>query len=106
MAKLTIERKKELVDQYRFLALFLDGEKIGEIKNGKIMEFDIPAGNHSIYCKVQHCTSKELFFDITEHRGKTFTIGTCAEGRFRKMFVPLYYSLFKSDDYLRMEKVL
>jgi uncharacterized caspase-like protein len=47
-AKVNIHRSKGLVGAIDTISLQLDGAKIGEISNGGDMNFDVPAGTHSV----------------------------------------------------------
>jgi hypothetical protein len=75
MATIKIQRTSEYINLLRNYRLFIDGQKIGTIANGKTKEFEITAGRHSIVGKIDWCSSPELTFDINDNDTKTLLIG-------------------------------
>ena len=51
MAKITIQIKKSWASLLSFHHIYLDDEKIGNVKNYEIWEFDILPGNHNLQIK-------------------------------------------------------
>jgi len=75
MANIKIQRTSEYINLMRDYRLFIDGQKIGTIANGKTKEFEITAGQHSIVAKIDWCSSPELTFDLNDTDTKTVLIG-------------------------------
>ena len=48
MYKLTLSRKKNFVGCLVAFTIYIDNQKVGKIKNGETIQFDITAGNHQI----------------------------------------------------------
>jgi hypothetical protein len=58
MAKIIINRKGEWMNRLRKFQVYVDGEKVGEIKNGSAEEFMVSAGHHSLQCKMgRYCSN-------------------------------------------------
>ena len=66
MASLTIVRDSGYADRIRAYRVILDGQKIGEIRNGETKQFPIAPGRHRIALKVDWCGSKPVDFTVTE----------------------------------------
>lgn len=66
MAKLIIERTSEWNNRMRDIGLYLDGEKIGVIGNGKTKEFDIEPGEHQLWAKIDWCGSRTLNLNLSD----------------------------------------
>jgi hypothetical protein len=105
MARLTIERSNEWVNKIRKIDIYLDNEKLGAVGNGKAMEFDIETGTHTIYCKIDWCSSIPVTFEIGDDRGKTFRLFSFAYGSWWRVFLASYYIAAKRDEYIQMEEV-
>ena len=80
MATIKIQRTSEYINSLRNYRLFIDGQKIGTIANGKTKEFEITAGRHSIVGKIDWCSSPELTVDLNDNDTKTFLIGGFKNG--------------------------
>lgn len=48
MAKLIIERASSFLMRTRPFRVIVDGQDIGEVKNGKTVEYEIPVGKHTL----------------------------------------------------------
>ena len=105
MAKLTIERSGEWINKFRDIGIYLDGEKLDVIANGEVKEFEITPGQHSIYSKIDWVMSRELTFNVSEARGKTFALSSFAKGSFWKTLFVSYYLLARKNDYIMMEEL-
>lgn len=80
MATIKIQRTSEYINLLRDYRLFIDGQKIGTIANGKTKEFEITSGQHSIVAKIDWCSSPELTFDLSDTDTKTVLIGGFKNG--------------------------
>ena len=105
MAKLIIERSSEWANRVRDIGIYVDETKLGVIGNGKIIEFDIAPGTHTIYSKIDGLTSIPLTFEIGDDRGKTFRLFSFAYGSWWKIFLAIFYVTIKRNEYIQMEEV-
>ena len=80
MATIKIQRTSEYINLLRDYRLFIDGQKIGTIANGKTKEFEVTPGQHSIVAKIDWCSSPELTFDFSDTDTKTVLIGSFKNG--------------------------
>jgi hypothetical protein len=67
MSKLIVNRRSEWANRARAIGLYLDGKKIGAIKNGESKEFDLKAGNYKLKAKIEWCGSQVNDFEIKEN---------------------------------------
>lgn len=67
MSKLIIKRVSEWKNKMRDIRIYLDGNKIGTIRNGEIKGFEIEPGQHSLKAKIDRCGSKTITIDLTEN---------------------------------------
>ena len=75
MAIIRLHRTKEYSNYLRDYIIYIDGQKAGTIRNGETKEFNIPEGNHSIYCKIDWCSSPERIFDVRPYEAVEFRTG-------------------------------
>ncbi len=67
MKKITIKRSSEWNNRGRKIGVYIDGEKVGVIKNGEIKEFIIEEGSHKIKAQIDWCGSNNIEFDISNN---------------------------------------
>jgi hypothetical protein len=100
MIKLT--RHSVYADRFRSYKVMLDGMEIGEIKNGEEKEFDVAPGRHQLYLAIDWCRSNTIEFEA----GEDVTEFECASNlQGKKLFLALYYILFKNDGYIALTRV-
>jgi len=75
MAKLIIIRNSEYVNRLRTYLIYLDGVKLGNVANGDSKEFEISAGHHQVWAKINWCSSPTISFDVNEGKAKTYQVG-------------------------------
>lgn len=75
LATLLIERAKQMSLGATMMDLFWNGERIGEIKRGKSIEFKILSGRGELQLGMRHATEKEMIFSepltLTLQEGRT-----------------------------------
>ena len=60
MGTLIIKRKAELANRFRDYKVYINGQKAGTIANGNTEEYALPPGAHTVYCKIDWCTSNAV----------------------------------------------
>lgn len=63
MAKIIISRTSAFSHRFRPFEVFIDGERVGLIKNGSTEEFNTTSGFHKVHCKMSWYYSEA--FNIT-----------------------------------------
>jgi hypothetical protein len=90
MAKITIHRQKLIGAQGSDFIVYLDKNKIGKVKNGKILSFDLLPGKHNLQIKLdfpRFACSPTIDFSVNESEEiKYFTKFT----RFSKLSFLIY----------------
>jgi len=64
MAKLIVKRLSKWKDLARSYRVYVDGQKIGELNDGEIKEFDISPGQHIIKAKYDFFSSKPVSIEV------------------------------------------
>jgi hypothetical protein len=82
MAKLFIKRKKEWNNRARKFKLYIDGEKVDNIGNGEIKEFELKPGKHTVIAKIDWMSSPEFKVDLSDDKSKTIELSGYKLGRF------------------------
>ncbi len=75
MATIILNRTSEYVNCLRNYDVYIDGKKVGTIANGKIKEFVVTPGHHSIVTKIDWCSSNTITFAISDVEIKEFKVG-------------------------------
>lgn len=80
MATIKIQRTSEYNNWMKDYKIFIDGKKIGTIKNGETKLFSTLPGQHTLTAKVEWCSSPVISFDINDDEVKTFKVGGFKNG--------------------------
>jgi hypothetical protein len=80
MPKLVIKRSSEYNNSLRNYGIYIDGEKADTIANGETKELTITTGRHTLYFKIDWCSSPEVSFDITDSDIKSVLVGGFKNG--------------------------
>ncbi len=66
MLKLRIKRIKAFADWLRAYKVVLDGEVVGQVRNGQQVEFDVAPGRHEVRLKIDWTGSNTVTFDAAQ----------------------------------------
>lgn len=75
MTNIRIERISEWNNKLRAIELYINGEKVGNIKDGEIQEYEIDSGTHEIFAKIDWCRSPKIKLNIAENETKVMELG-------------------------------
>ena len=70
MAKLIIKRANEYGNAARKYGLYIDDQKAGTISNNNTESYDLAAGTHTLYAKIDWCYSQVLSVTVSEGETK------------------------------------
>ena len=101
MPSLTITRDSGYADRLRAYRVVLDGERIGEVRNGGTKEFSIESGKHALSLRIDWCGSATVEFVATPEEKPAFQVKSSLRG---KLFLSLWYVLFARNSYLVLER--
>jgi hypothetical protein len=88
MPTIKIFRPSNFWGGLRKFKVYLNDKQIGNISNGETKEFQIPSGQHKIYCKQDLFNSLFIYdFSIEESQTKTFTVQYLKKPMFLTFFV-------------------
>ena len=82
MPKLIIKRTSEWNNRMRGIVIFLDGKKIGVIRNGELKEFEIEPGEHNIKAKIDWCGSEKLLINLADNEVKKIELSGFKLGKY------------------------
>ena len=66
MNQLVIERQSEWYNRFKNVRLFVDGTKVGVVKNGEKKVLNVEEGSHIIQAKVDWCGSNKLNVEVNK----------------------------------------
>jgi hypothetical protein len=103
MPTLKIRRAKEFADYLRSYTILLDGDKLGEIKNGETREFPISPGQHQLRMKIDWCGSMTIpFVAATDSEILDFSVRSNLKGS--GGLAALYYLIFKPNEWIVVDR--
>lgn len=86
-----------------YIKVVLDGNIIGNIKNGEEKEFDIPEGNHDLFLKIDWCRSNVISL---KNNGSIVGFECGSNLRGWKVFLVIIYIIFLPNKYLWLKNNL
>ena len=99
MAKIQIIRGKGYADAVRAYKIELDGQLVGEIRQGATVEHNLTPGSHSLRLKIDWCSSNTVEFSNNSEETVTFECGNNTNPMFA-----IFYVLFSRDKYLWLRR--
>ena len=97
---LTISRDKGYVDGGRKYTIVVNKKPIGKIANGETKEFELHAGEHEIYLKIDWCRSNKLTIKADEH--DTIALNVTSSLRGLRILLGLLYLFVIPNKYLKL----
>jgi L-asparagine transporter-like permease len=70
MAKLILKRANEYGNAARKYGVYIDDQKAGTISNNDTESYDLAAGSHTLYAKIDWCYSQVLTVTLSEGETK------------------------------------
>jgi hypothetical protein len=98
MPKIKVHRSSQYSNKFRNIGLYLDGTKLGEIADGKTVDFEIINGEHILVAKIDWASSNEVKFVVRDQDVEFKLSGTSP-------MLALYYITFGRKSYLNLEKI-
>ncbi|MBZ9652240.1 hypothetical protein [Psychroflexus montanilacus] len=81
MPKLIIQRNSEWNNKAREIGIYSNSKKLGTIKDGMTKHFELEAGTHDIYAKIDWCRSPKLNLKIEEHNTRILKLSGFKYGK-------------------------
>ncbi len=104
MAVLKVVRDSGYADRLRAYRVILDGEKIGEVRDGQAQRFTIAPGQHTISLKIDRCGSNTIEFTAAGDEEIWFQVRSNLRGL--RMLAGFWYVIFDRHSYLVLERSL
>jgi hypothetical protein len=61
---MTVHRTSQILLSLRAIAIFADGQKVGQLNNGESKAFELIPGEHKFYAKIDWCKSPLLVVSL------------------------------------------
>ena len=97
-----ITRQRGWADNLRAYRVLLDGQIMGEIREGEIRQFPAAAGHHSLQLTVDWCRSRPVEFEVEDSAIVDFECASNVKGWV--VFAWLLYVLLWRNNYIRLER--
>ena len=96
---IVLARASAYADRVRAYKVMLDGQQVGEIRNGETKSFPVPAGAHALHLKIDWTTSQPVTFDVAP--GDTIRFACSPKGNALSAMV---FALLTPKKYLKLER--
>ncbi|WP_238883875.1 hypothetical protein [Clostridium sp. YIM B02551] len=93
-----ISRQSRYFDSLRNYKIYIDDIYCGDIKDNEVKELKIENGEHSIFLKIDWCTSNKVTFIAKNNELKEFNCGNSMKGL--KCLLVFVYITFLKNNYL------
>ena len=97
-----IKRDSGYVDRLRAYKVVVDGNVVGEIKNGQQIELDVSQGKHELFLKIDWCRSNVVEFESDGSSDIEFECGSNLRGL--KILLSIVYVTFLRSKYIWLKK--
>lgn len=97
MSKIVINRSSEFSNKFRKIKIYLEDQKIGEIKDGETKQFDIQPGQYTLTARIDWCKSNDLLVNLEKGETQTFYLSG------KSPLLSLYYITLGKDKYLELK---
>ena len=97
-----INRTRQYANKARAIAIFVNGKKVGSIKDGETELFNLEEQRNEVFAKIDWCKTKPLEISCKENETVKLELGSSLSGA--KMLLAIYYIIFKTSEYLYLKK--
>ena|ERR1700755_2176777 len=85
-------------DRRRAYRVLVDGRDLGAVRRGETARFELPAGAHEVFLKIDWCRSQKLAVDLEP--GRSLRLECSA----RNPFAALYWISFGRNRYIQLAR--
>lgn len=96
MTKVTIKRGSGWLDHFRAYTVWVDGEKVGRVRDGEKLELNVSAGEHAIRCTIDWARTEPFTFVAIEGEEVQLEVGICSEAPW-DYFLGRYLTIERAD---------
>jgi len=104
---LMLARDSTYADRLRAYSVWLDGKKIGSIRDGEMQKFDLSPGSHSLMLRIDWARSKKVLFDVPADKDVYFQCYSSVGGKgvLSRGISVYYYGTIGLNEYITLEQV-
>jgi hypothetical protein len=103
MSTIRLKRTNEYNNRMRDYKIFIDGQQVGTIANGKTIDFPTTVGQHIITAKIDWCSSPDISIELKENQTSNLKVGGFKYGQILMPIGPgliiLHFILSKFADF-------
>lgn len=94
MPQLTIKRTKEWNNSFRDIDIYINGESIGSVWNGKTKSFNLKPGIIELTAKVDWCSSQVISIDLKNNEEVNFELSSYKFGKYITLIMLILILVF------------
>ena len=79
-ATLRITRTSQYANKLRAYSIFVDGTRVGKIKDGETVTYLVSPGSHTIQARIDWCRTKPFEITVKPGQNVPFKVGSYAGG--------------------------
>src|SRR5579864_8594047 len=102
MSTLRIKRDSSYADHLRAYSVIVDGNRVGEIKNGETRDFPILPGQHQLRLNIDWCGSNTIDFVASDSDVLEFSSRSNLRGL--KLLAAFWYLLAAPSSWIILER--
>ena len=99
-----LSRGNFYVDKLRAYKIYIDDVYCGDIKDGEVKDFAAPSGKHTVYAKIDWCTSNKLDVVVSDGVLELEVSPSLRREKVMVPFIEFYYVIFKKNEYLLLKE--
>jgi hypothetical protein len=101
-AVIVVERTTQYVNSVRAIEIFVDGRKVGFVKDGERKEFVVKAGEVWVQAKIDWCATVPMKVELEEGEVVELELGSPLAGW--RVMLALFYVLLNPRGYLYLRR--
>ena len=90
--------RRETNNYFRAYGVYIDGVKVGELRNNQRQTFDVSDDFHEVCLKIDWCGSNTIQVEKTADEIELVVVGRAVFGSFLHIF-------WKTNEYLKLEQI-
>src|SRR5438105_13908739 len=75
MSSIVVHRSASWLDKVRAYQIFVDGKRVGSVKDGTEVAIETTAGIHTVQLRIDWCSSPELQLEVANGKVETVACG-------------------------------
>jgi membrane protease YdiL (CAAX protease family) len=94
--RIQVTRGSTFADKLKAYVVVIDGEEVGQIRDGRSISVPVSPGRHAIHLSMDQCRSKPVAFTVSEGEGIRFECGSNVRG-WRMLLAAIYVTVLRKQ---------